>query len=142
MPRKPGQKRYPYSTFYDYVDRDGYPRKGKGRTYLIGGEEVDLFPSSVLVAVLHRRLRTLYKWELNFGFPRALYSVEGDKLTCRWYSRKQINAIVKVYDRLGRLRGENREKLSLFVSTVKRLFFLVDAPEQAKDAIIAAQKGT
>lgn len=118
----------------EYVDREGTRRIAKGRTFVVEGREIDLFPVGVLCAVLGRSHRAIYKWEESFGFPPALYRVSDDKKCNRWYSRKQISAMRAIYETFGCLRGKNRTKLRTFISAVRKVFYTLDAPVEERDS--------
>jgi hypothetical protein len=113
---------------FDYTDHEGVSRKGKGRTFTIDGQDLDLFPTGVLAAVLHRSRKTLYVWEEKFGFPPALYFLADDERKKRWYSRKQLTMMRAAYDHYGELTGPNYKKLPEFISVVRKLFYSVDRP--------------
>lgn len=125
---KDGRVRLPWTCVFLYVDREGIERVGKGRTFTIGEQDIDLFPVGVLCGMLGRHRRAIYKWEKNFGFPPALFRVSDDKKCNRWYSRKQLVAIRTIYEHMGNLRGKDRVKLRPFITAVKKVFYDVDAP--------------
>jgi hypothetical protein len=118
----------------EYLDAKGQPAVAKGRRMVVDGMELELFPSSTLCAVLHRSLRCLYTWERDFGFPPAMWRIRDDKVRNRWYSRKQIQAVLGVYERFGRLRGDNRANLRRFVFAVRAVFFVIDLPKRKESA--------
>ncbi len=128
---------------FDFVDHEGVKRKGKGRTFHIDGRDVDLFPSGVLCAVLHRSRKALYVWEEKFGFPPALFHLADDERKKRWYSRQQIAAIRALYEHeaFGRLQGKNYNKLGQFVASVRDVFWAVHLLERKPDAAIVGVTG-
>lgn len=115
---------------FEYVDKDGITRTGKGLKFDIDGTEVELFPSGVLVGMLGRSHKTIYNWEENFGFPPSMYRVLHRGQRTRWYSRKQLIAIRTIYEKMGRLKGENKAKLPQFIAAVRAVFFTLDMPPQ------------
>ena len=128
-------KKLPWTCQFPYVDAKGAKQVGRGRTFYLDDKKqhVDLFPSSVLAAVLHRELRTIYKWETAYAFPRPLYTVEDDKLRKRWYSRAQIEIVELIYNRVNRLRHKNNEKdFHAFIFAVQQVFYTADAPTEKR----------
>lgn len=109
-----------------YKDKDGVNRKGKGRVMAVDGKRVELFPSSVLAGVLQRSLKTIYVWEEKYNFPQAMWRIDDDKVTNRWYSRRQILAIRKLYEGFHCLKGGYRTHLKDFVKAVRLIFFIID----------------
>lgn len=79
--------------------------------------------------MLHRELTTLYTWEKDYGFPQALWRIEDDLVTNRWYSRRQILAIRAIYESFGCLRGIYRSRLIPFIKAVKLIFYIIDELE-------------
>lgn len=133
--RADGTVKIPYNCFFEYVDKEGITRKGKGRIFVVNGQQHELFPMGVLCGVLGRHRRAIYKWEKNFGFPPALWRVRDDRNCNRWYSRKQLIAMKVIYEKFGCLRGKHRNNLKQFITAVRAVFFIVDRPieERNKD---------
>jgi len=124
-----GKTALKWTCTFEYKDKEGVSRKGKGRTFdlpEIGA--TDLFPTGVLCAILHRSRKTIYGWEENFGWPPALYHLEEDARRKRWYSRKQLVAVLTAYECFGRLRGKNYNRLKEFIATVREIWYIVDQP--------------
>jgi hypothetical protein len=119
----------PWTCSFEYVDKEGITRVGKGRTFDIEGKQVDLFPSGVLCDMLGRSQKTLYQWEHEYNFPVALYYLNEDSSKKRWYSRNQLMAIRHVYEHCGRLAGPNRGRFHAFVEGVRAVFYVVDRIE-------------
>jgi hypothetical protein len=89
---------------------------------------MELYPSGALCKVMERTQRCLYGWELSFNFPQALWRVRDDKVTNRWYSRKQLIAIHTISQAFSWLRGKNRSKLPAFIEAVRKVFYTIDQP--------------
>lgn len=121
-------KKRPFDCVFEYVDKDGIARKGKGRTFLIDNQRLELYPSGVLCGMLHRSLKCLYAWEAEFRFPRALYTVSDDNRKNRWYSRKQLMGIQAAYNLFGRLKGKNRADINKFIGSLHSWFYSIDCP--------------
>lgn len=100
----------------------------KGRTFIIDGLTLPLYPCGALLAVLGRSHKCLYKWEKTFGFPRAMYNVTDSPGTNRWYSGRQIKAIGLLYLRFGRLEKKRRGELGQFILAVRDVFWRLDMP--------------
>lgn len=115
---------------FEYVDKDGIKRKGKGRTFTIDGVDVDLFPTGVLCGVIGRSRKTIYGWEASFGFPQALYYLTDDGRKKRWYSRRQLVAIQTLYNAYGQLKKENYGRIHQFIGSVRKVFYHVDLPKE------------
>lgn len=124
-----GALNVPFTCVFRFTDRDGIERVAKGRTFIIDGQEVDLFPIGVLCAMLGRDRKTIYKWEKDYGFPAAMWRVREDSNCNRWYSRAQLTAIRAAYEYFGRLAKSNRRQLSTFIAAVRKVFFTVDQPK-------------
>lgn len=122
-----------WTCFFPYVDKFGRTVRGKGRTMRVDGVELHLFPSSVLCGALHRDMRCLYSWERKFGFPRALWKIRDDHVRQRWYSAKQIAAVLLIYEKFGRLKKENRSQLHKFIKAVSDVFYLIDFPVMERE---------
>jgi hypothetical protein len=120
-----------WNAFFEYTGKNGQKQIGKGRKYNVDGIELELFPSSVLCAMLWRGLRALYAWEKNFNFPPAMWRVREDTHCVRWYSRKQLIAIRTIYEHYGRLAGKNRSRLPDFIGAVRIVFHTIDIPKEA-----------
>ncbi len=121
-----------WTCFFPYTDREGRPRIGKGRTFVIDGQDIDLFPTGVLCAMLGRGRQALYVWEEKFGFPPALYHLADDERKKRWYSRRQLLAILHLYNAYGQLKKTNYDKLHQFIAAVRHVFYSVDQPTEAR----------
>lgn len=117
---------------FAFVDHEGVPRVGLGRTFVIDGRSLELFPIGVLCGVIHRSRKAIYKWEEHFGFPRALYRVEDDLKCNRWYSRSQLEAIRALYVEFGSLAGKHRNNLGKFIYALKTIFYTLDVPSQPR----------
>ena len=104
----------------------------KGRTFTIDRHDVDLFPIKALLVILGRSHKAIYKWEKEFGWPRAMYTVEDDKTRNRWYSRRQLVAIRILYERHGGLAGKRRGEIHQFIAGVRAVFHRVDIPEKTE----------
>ena len=124
----------PWNCVFEYTDKEVVPRKGKGRTFVIDGTPVDLFPTGVLCAVLHRSRKALYVWEEKFGFPYHMFHLADDQKKKRWYSRQQLTAIKTLYEHptFGRLRGKNYNKLPDFIAAVRDVFYKVHLIQERK----------
>lgn len=118
----------PFTSKFEYLDKTGQPTIARGRTFIIEGQELDLFPIGALCGMLGRSHKCIYKWEKGYGFPQAMWRIQDVKGCNRWYSRKQLMAILAVYKHMGRLKGENRSKLRAFVAAVRKVFFTIDRP--------------
>ena len=121
-----------WTAFFPYIDREGRERIGKGRKYVVRDVEVELFPISVLCGILHRHYRTIYRWEMDYGFPMATWGIREDTHTKRWYSRKQLIAIRTIYESYDRLRRESFAKLPQFIGAVNMIFGMIDFPAERK----------
>lgn len=119
-----------FNCFLTYRDADGAMRKGKGRKMVVDGAELELFPSSVLCAIMHKDLRCLYTWERDFDFPQAMWRIQEDAKANRWYSRRQILAVNELFNRFGRLKGKHRKMLPNFIAAVRSVFFIIDQPQR------------
>jgi hypothetical protein len=84
----------PVAGFRDLLDGEA------GKTYTIGGREVELFTISQLAALLNRRPVTIRKWESEGHIPRATYAKPGKNKDVRGrrrlYSREQVEALVSI----------------------------------------------
>lgn len=135
----------PWTATFVYTDKEGVSRKGKGRTFCIEGQDIDLFPVGVLCGLLGRSYKALYKWEKNFAFPQALYRVTDSdqarmRMRCnRWYSRKQLLYIGALYTTYGRLQKKNRTSLPQFVAAVRKSFFTIDMPIKDRSTSAATE---
>lgn len=134
LPRKKRNwRKLNWTCHFEFVDKDGSVKKGNGRTMNVDGVIIELFPSSVLCAMLHRQLKTLYGWERDFNFPRALWKVRDDAITNRWYSKKQLIGIRAAYEHFGCLKGkEHRHKIHQFISAVRTFFHIIDMPKEIR----------
>ncbi len=120
---------------YPYVDKEGNKREGKGYIFIVDGTRVELFTSMTLMAVMHRQQKTLYEWEVNFGFPQAMWRVSEDRQNRRWYSRKQIDLVKSLYEgKYKKLRKENRTKLLEFTADLRKMWAIVDVPVEILNA--------
>lgn len=120
-----------WNAFFEYTNKHGEKEIGKGRKYVVDGVELELFPSSVLMGMLGRQLKTLYTWEKSYNFPQALWRVREEKnvLRCnRWYSFRQLVAIRTIYQHYNCLKKNDYKSLSLFIEAVRRVFYVVDIP--------------
>jgi len=122
-----GIARLPYNCVLSYVDAQGNCREAKGRTFVVGGVEVDLFSIGSLCQVLGRSHRCIYKWEA-LGFPRSMWRVADARGCQRWYSRKQILAIRAIYESFNRLEKKSRNQLGTFIAAVRKVFYTIDRP--------------
>jgi hypothetical protein len=128
LQRSDGTILIPYTSEFEYVDRQGVTVVAKGRVFNVGDQEVSLFPVGALCGMLGRTHKCIYKWEKNFGFPQAMWRVQNTRGCNRWYSKKQLLAIQSIYNHMGRLQKKNRSKLHAFVAAVRKVFFTIDKP--------------
>jgi hypothetical protein len=128
-----GWRRRGWDCVFEYQAKDGTKKQGKGKRFVVDGVTIELFPSAVLCAIMHKELRTLYAWELRFGFPRALWRNRDDSRCNRYYSRAQLLFIQALFNHYGRLKGPNRDKLKQFIESVKTRFFTIDIPIEQRE---------
>lgn len=127
-----GWRRRGWDCTFEYTAKDGMKKTGKGKRFVIDGIELELFPSPVLCAIMGRELRTLYGWEKDFGFPRAMWRVRDDSRCNRWYSRKQLLFVSALYEHFGRLKGEHRARLHDFIAALRTKFYTCDEPVEIR----------
>jgi hypothetical protein len=72
----------------------------RGKTFTIGGKEIELFTISQLAFYLNRKPVTIRKWESEGVIPKATYSKPGinkdPRGRRRLYSRAQVEALVRI----------------------------------------------
>lgn len=103
----------------------------KGRLFHVGGEEIAMFPISVMADAIDRNVKTIRRWELDKLWPLPQWKVP-DKRCKRWYSSNQVIAINAEYKRLSRggdfgLSHSPYFPLDEFLKFVKDMFYKVDA---------------
>lgn len=89
---------------------------------------MELYPSGALCSVLERHRQCLYKWEMTFNFPQAMWRVRDAKTINRWYSRNQLVSILAIARAFSWLKGKQRSKLVPFIEAVRKIFFTTDQP--------------
>lgn len=69
-----------------------------GKTYLVGGQPVELFKIGTVAAALNRRPVTIRKWEVHGVLPRSPYKMPGidDRGSRRLYTRKHIEDLRRI----------------------------------------------
>ena len=123
------------NTYFVFEDRDKIMRAGNGRKYVVDGVELDLFPLGVLSKMLWRSNFTIYGWEKNFNWPRAMYRLAEDSRKTRWYSRKQLLVIRELYKVYGSLFREHRWQIHEFIAAVRQVFYTCDVPLEVSEII-------
>ena len=66
------------------------------KTYMIGGEETELFTIGELADQLDRQRQTVRKWEREGIIPAASFRSKAGR---RLYTREQVTAIVSAVDK-------------------------------------------
>jgi hypothetical protein len=83
-------KRYEYTRHN--IERETPTRQivRKGKSYDIGGEEVELFTAGVLLEAIDRTRMWLFRMERDGLFPKPMYTIDVGKRVTRYYSASQI----------------------------------------------------
>lgn len=81
----------------------------KVKTIKVNGENYELFPVGVLAEELGRTSQTVRKWEIAGVLPDSLFK---DKMQRRYYTREQINVIVRTAEECNLKQGSTTAHFS------------------------------
>jgi hypothetical protein len=88
-------------------------RGREGKTYSIGGKDIELFTISQVAFFLNRKPVTIRKWEQEGTIPKATFVKPGansdPRGRRRLYSRAQIEALIQVAHEEGILTDLHRQ---------------------------------
>lgn len=69
----------------------------RGKVFVVGDREVELFPIRVLAEALDRTSDVIMRWERSGQFPKPIFEVPSEKLCGRWYSKEQITNMHRIF---------------------------------------------